>query len=186
MRKLRLCSRYTVKHNTKRERHAPGCPTIIFIKKQQHSTTTTTFYYVLPRRCVLCTRWLNSISERGSSASRGIFFFSSSPRRWLPQSQSARPGASGHLTSWSSDGPRELLRAPENAKEEPRHLFFPPLLDRSRLGAPQRRPGAAKKRPREPREAQKRRRGVKKWSQRSSKGSPREGPNDPQSDSRET
>ena len=40
-RKLATCSRYTVKTNTKRTRHALGSSTIIFIKKQQHSTTTT-------------------------------------------------------------------------------------------------------------------------------------------------
>ena len=36
-RKLATCSRYTVKTNTKRTRHALGSSTIIFIKKQQHS-----------------------------------------------------------------------------------------------------------------------------------------------------
>ena len=37
-RKLATCSRYTVKTNTKRTRHALGSSTIIFIKKQQHFT----------------------------------------------------------------------------------------------------------------------------------------------------
>ena len=37
-RKLATCSRYTVKTNTKRTRHALGSSTIIFIKEQQHST----------------------------------------------------------------------------------------------------------------------------------------------------
>ena len=43
-RKLATCSRYTVKTNTKRTRHALGSSTIIFIKKQQYSTTITMYF----------------------------------------------------------------------------------------------------------------------------------------------